>query len=344
MPSKAASSLAHAQMFSHFCLFQAVVFFLAFLLPACFEPDCANAASPLTVVNDTHADILNIRVQPESGKGYFWRLDLAPGARDVVDNPGGRATLRIDTGLQLWTFAPVSLDGIGELIFCGEHPACVAFAGDNAKEHIGGSIRDLVPQTGHKPVCALEEFRPRMTMREVCERIEPGAPVDDCGAVLAGLGFAGMTWAGRLAPVQTGPVTGESLLEHLELRQPLTAGSAERLLQALMAKGYVPWQAEMPGMELNFADMPPDAPGRMELLRQAVEKFIKSEKTGLIKANPLDVEPEATIILAPASMLASLANADAPEKDVQIYTVILKPASGTLLLDVAAYQGENTQS
>ena len=44
-------------------------------------------------------------------------------------------------------------------------------------------------------------------------------------------------------------------------------------------------------------------------------------------------------MLAPAAMLPALADADAPQRDVQLFTLTLRQSSRTLVVDVAAYQG-----
>lgn len=307
-------------------------------------PGVATAAETLEIRNQTSGEILNILVEPEKGKSFFLRLDLAPGAAASVENPDCEAALRADTGLQFWSFPPLSLKDIKLLTFCGDHEACVIVEKKNGETgHESGRIANLVPQKGSKPICELSRFRPGMPMKDVCVFLEPDLAEDDNGALLTGLGFAGMLWAARLVPERNGPVSGNSILEHLELRKPLTDSDITEILNTLYRQGYTPWQAEFPAMDIDFVDMPKkDDSDAKALLADAVQKFLQSWKTGdrAPQINTAaDEGAEASIMLAPRTNLEALANADNPSEDVQLFTLTLKPLSSTLLLDVAAYRG-----
>lgn len=312
---------------------RAAVFLLTILLPSFPQ------AATLDIANKSSQEILNILASPESGKPqFFWRLDLAPGASDQVENPGGRASLRLDTGLRFILFKNVNLTGASKIAIAGPEGAALAISGKSPAS-LSGEIKDLVPKPGEKILCELDQFRPRMPMKEVCAILPADAPRDDNGSVITGLSFAGIPWAARLIPAKEGPVSGETRLEHLELRRPLEPGAPFRILSFLESKGYVPWQAEFPGINMDFEDMANQDPAmREKLLRDALERFMTAAgKTP--KSNTVDMEPEANIMLAPAASLPSLADADRPAADVQLYTLIIRPASDLMLVDVAAYQG-----
>lgn len=295
--------------------------------------------NPLAIVNKTDQDIMNILVE-SPGHEAFLRLDLLPGATDQVDNPGFTASLRVDTGLQFWSFANIDLAKTVKLVFCNEHPVClVCETGTGPATHIAGTLRPLVPQPGDKPVCNLDRFHPSMPMKEVCAILPHEMPHDDNGALLTGMGFAGMTWAARLVPAQTGPVSENSLLEHLELRRPLEISDLVKLTDALFRQGYVPWQAEFPGLDMEFEDKA-DAERQKLVLLQTMERFMDSRKTNGHKNHSIGEKcEEASIIMAPGNMLQCLESADEPTSDVQIFTIVLRPCTQTLLLDVAAYRG-----
>ena len=77
---------------------------------------------------------------------------------------------------------------------------------------------------------------------------------------------------------------------------------------------------------MNFTEMTdPDVARQKDILQKALDYFLASGRG------------EATIMLAPAAMLPALANADAPQNDVQLFTVTLRQASRALIVDVAAY-------
>ena len=319
---------------------------LCLIAPA-FLGASASSAPILEIRNQSSSEILNILVEPEKGKEgkIFLRLDLAPGAAGKIENPDCRANLRVDTGVQFWLYENVNLAGARGLLFCQDYPGCLAIRGEDGQlVHEAVGLRDLIPPKGSRPVCELGSFHPLMPMRDVCALLDPDVPRDDNGSCLASLGFAGKLWAARLAPFQDGPITDNSLLEHMELRKALSRQDVDDVLSALAKKGYSPWQAEFPGKDMDFAEMKGvDAAGRMELLNKAVSEFLEhweARKPSPQVNNEADEEAEASILLAPADMLPALANADMPAQDVQLFTVVLKPLSSTLLLDVSAYKGE----
>lgn len=320
------------------------LFLLAFLFASL--PGSAFAADSLEIRNQSRSEILNIFVEPVQKKddAVFLRLDLAPGAADKIDNPSCMANLRVDTGLQLWLYKSVDLQNARQLLFCADYPGCLAVSSKNGQDvYEAYSLKNLVPGTGSKPVCELSHFRPLMPMKEVCALLDTDAILDDNGAYLTGLGFAGKLWAARLAPFKTGKISGDSLLEHMELRTPLSRDNIADVLATLYKQDYVPWQAEFPGQDIDFVDLPTlDDKARKEFLIQAIDKFLKqNKKKDFSRAinNISDEDGEASILLAPAESLESLANADNPLEDVQLFTMVLKPFSATLLLDVSAYKG-----
>ncbi|MGE9985774.1 peptidoglycan glycosyltransferase [Desulfovibrio sp. SGI.169] len=303
---------------------------LAWAFPA--ERPSASPTASLTISNQSRHDLLNIRFR-QGRSMYFARLDMAPGARDDIENPGGTADLRVDTGLAFWFFKAVPLNQARRLTFCGEHTACLILEqSDNISRHLAATVQSLLPAGLSRPVCSLNQFRPGMTMQEVCSLLAPDSPRDDNDAVLTSLGFAGMVWAARLAPGQPAGAdsspSGHDRLGHLELRRELTAATLDSLLQTLYAQGYAPWQAELPGLDMNFTEMTDqDTARQKDILHQALRCFLQSGRG------------EATVMLAPASMLPALVDADAPQRDVQLFTLTLRQSSMTLLVDVAAYRG-----
>lgn len=307
------------------------------LVSACVHTVVHAADSSLLIKNNSNADLLNIFVQPESGKGFFLRLDLSPNASDKVENPKITATLRIDTGLEFHTLPNVDLREIKGLTF--EPDGAVALVNKEGESQIlQAKTENLLPSS--TPVCDLEKFHPKMPMRDVCSILDPEIPVDDNGALITGLGFAGLVWAARLAPAAEF-ATADAPLEHMELRRPLSRDDLNALLNALRNQGYVPWQAEYPGNDVDFDDLAGNSDRKWEALMDGIDKFM-SRTGGLPDSNPGDVEPEASIMLAPAASLPDLENADAPSADVQLFTITLRPASRLLLVDVSAYQGSQT--
>ncbi|WP_297829024.1 peptidoglycan glycosyltransferase [uncultured Desulfovibrio sp.] len=294
------------------------------------SPSAAEPAS-LTISNQSSHDLLNIRFR-QGRSMHFVRLDMAPGARDDMENPGVTTDLRVDTGLAFWFFKAVPLNQARRLTFCGEHAACLILEQNNKiSRHLTGTVQSLLPEESSHPVCSLDQFRPGMTMSEVCSLLNPDSPRDDNDAVLTGLGFAGMVWAARLAPGQTSAaahrLNGHDRLGHLELRRELNAATLDSLLRALYAQDYAPWQAELPGLDMNFTEMTDlDTAKQKDILRQTLHCFLQSGRG------------EATVMLAPAAMLPALADADAPQRDVQLFTLTLRQSSRTLMVDVAAYR------
>lgn len=300
-------------------------------------------SGPLAIANRTTQDIINILVT-SGNKEVFLRLDLMPGASGKVDNPDGAASLRVDTGLQFWDFTKVDLANAKKITFCAEHPVCLIYENNAGKiTHIAGSARELVPQRSARPVCNLDNFHPAMPMKEVCAIIPAKMPHDDNGALLTGMGFAGMAWAARLVPTQPGPATENSFLEHLELRRPLSRGDLAKLIDVLFKRGYTPWQAEFPGLDMEF-DEKADAGRQKHVLLQAMDRFIQKQRQQGHKDHAKGEKcEEASVILAPRDMLQSLENSDDPTSDVQIFTIILRPCADTMILDVAAYRGKEPE-
>ncbi|WP_297047392.1 peptidoglycan glycosyltransferase [uncultured Desulfovibrio sp.] len=314
------------------------ILFSALLLPLlCLPALTATAAAPqLCISNQTRQDLLNIRFR-SGASVFFLRLDMAPGQRDEVENPGGVADMRVDTGLALWSFRTVPVGEARRMTFCGDHAACMILElQDGIARHVNGTVRDLVPAAGSRPVCELAQFRPGMTMSDVCSLLNMDAPRDDNDAILEGLGFAGQLWAARLIPGAAdaddgeAKATGREYLEHLELRRPLDQAGVEELLRVLYAQGYTPWQAEFPGLDMDFTEMQDlSTEKRQDALEQALRRFLRTGRG------------EANIMLAPMAELPALADADGPRADVQLFTLTLRPDSGTLLVDVAAYKGSS---
>ena len=164
----------------------------------------------------------------------------------------------------------------------------------------------------------------------MCALLSTTPQRDDNDAVLASLGFAGMVWAARLEPAQPeGKPASKAaqVLDHMELRRKLDQATLDKLMQALYDQKYSPWQAELPGLDINFTQMPSmDLAKQKDMLRQVLEYFMAAGKG------------EATIMLAPTDILPKLADADAPSGDVQLFTITLRPASKNIVVDVAAYR------
>lgn len=327
-----------------------IICFLLFLLFAVFSPAhlpaAARAASPqaLQLVNETSQEVLSLGIR--SGRqAYSVRLDMPPGGKDRMENPGGTADLRVDVGTAFWHFRNVPLKGARGL----------RFAADKAEDKAGNKsvslflttatgealrtadeVQNLLPGPEATPVCALERFRPGMGIREVCALLESSLLRDDNDAVIASLGFAGMVWAARLFPGQTedaekgGGAWGPKHLDHMELRRDLNTETLTGLFGALYAQGYAPWQAELPGLDMNFAEMPgQDKARQKDILQRALEHFLAVG------------EGEAAVMLVPEAVLPELS--DSPETDVQLFTVTLKPASRGLVVDITAYQGNGSR-
>ena len=291
----------------------------------------------LSIANATKEDVLSIGFQ--TGRHIqFVRLDMGPGGKDEMENPGGVADLRVDTGLALWRFKEVPLaQAQGLTLREAETPVLELATGKGPQRRIAGEVQNLLPGPDAGPVCALDRFRPGMSMKEVCALLDPNPQRDDNDALLTSLGFAGMVWAARLEPAQDkeGPhaAKGAARLAHMELRRKLDAETLEKLFSTLNAQKYSPWQAELPGLDINFTQMPGMDPEKQkDMLRKVLEYFLATGKG------------EASIMLAPAAMLPQLADADGPHGDVQLFSVILRPESGNLVVDVAAYQEGDSPS
>lgn len=286
----------------------------------------------LAVANMTEGDLLGVRFL-QHGQEHFARLDLAPGMEDVLENPGGTADLRLDMGFSLWFFDDVPLRGVERLAASdGKEGACLLLTGhDGAQRRLAGRVHSLLPVPGARPVCELTRFHAGMRMEDACALVEPQPQRDDNDAVLTSLGFAGLVWAARLSPGRADSPNadeggGQALLDHVELRQRLTPETLATLRRTLAEQGYRPWQAEFPGMDLNFMEM-----SEIPLDRQAE---ILENAVGLLMASG---KGEGSLMLAPAAMLPALANADGPQGDVQLFTITLNRASRTLIVDMAAY-------
>lgn len=294
-------------------------------------------AGALSIANHTDQEIINICIKNPAGE-IFLRLDLLPLASDAVENPDCSGDLRADTGLELWDFGNIDLAAARQLDFCAGHPVClIVESARGERRHIKGTITNLVQNGESAPLCELGSFRPAMPMQEVCSILPASSPRDDNGAVLASLGFAGMNWAARLIPENSGAAADKTLLKHLELRRKLNLDDLEKLLGGLFDEGYVAWQAEFPGRQYDFngSRAAEDKP----LLISQAQEFIRRQR-GQSHKNHAGGErcAEASILLAPLAMLPALANSDEPESDVQIFTLTLRPCTDTLLVDVAAYR------
>lgn len=296
------------------------------------------AAGPqnLVISNKTEEDLLNISLQSK-GVTQFARLDMAPGGSDEIENPGGTADLRLDTGLALWTFSAVPVGQAASLAFGPRPEQMTLTTAKGVSRQFNARMQSLLPDENSGPVCMLDQFRPGMSMKDVCALLDKSPPHDDNDAVLTSLGFAGMVWAARLLPGQAENGTAGAAvtarpgdpdrLEHMELRRKLDAATLNKLLETLYAQDYAPWQAELPGLDMDFVELPRTDPAQhRQVLRQVLDYFLAAG------------QGEATIMLAPAAMLPNLADADTPRQDVQLFTLTLRPASKNLVVDVAAYQ------
>ena len=149
-----------------------------------------------------------------------------------------------------------------------------------------------------------------MLMKDACALLEKGPLRDDGGAVLTSLGFADMVWAARLTPYTPGddnveafPVkAGGEVLEHVELRQKLSDQRLDALLASLYNMGYRPWQAELPGLDMNFTEMPvADQKRQMEILHMALGMLMNAPRG------------DACIMMAPGDMLPDLISDTPPQ-------------------------------
>lgn len=296
------------------------------------------SSNQLLIKNETQQDILNILATAPARENYF-RLDLQPDAQDRVENPGLRSDLRIDTGHELVRFSDVDLaDAVSLTISMG--PALLLRTRDGKTIELKGNTQHLIPRGEEAPVCHISSFHPSMPMKDVCDILSGELPRDDNGALLTGLGFAGMTWAARLSPRLTDPDTNPNdlLLEHMELRRPLDKKDISKLISYLLEQGYTPWQAELPGLDMEFSEQA-TTDTRKDLLLSTLDKFLLQIDHQSHKEKKCD---QATIIFAPADQLQELQTADEPGKDIDIYTIILRPCTKTLIVDVAAYHGSGS--
>lgn len=301
--------------------------------PAFAARDSPEDEKSLTIRNESAEELLSIRFTVGNQANYA-RLDLLPGGEDQLLNPGGTADLRMDMGLYLWDFNKVRLAGVQSLTLCGEHHPCLLVRGLDGKiSHVNGTEKSLLPAEDARPVCALSKFRPGMLMKDACALLEKDPLRDDGGAVLTSLGFADMVWAARLTPYTPGddnveafPVkAGGEVLEHVELRQKLSDQRLDALLASLYNMGYRPWQAELPGLDMNFTEMPvADQKRQMEILHMALGMLMNAPRG------------DACIMMAPGDMLPDLIS-DTPRKDVQLFTITVRRPTATLIVDMTAY-------
>ena len=301
--------------------------------PAFAARDTPEDEKSLTIRNESAEELLSIRFTVGNQANYA-RLDLLPGGEDQLLNPGGTADLRMDMGLYLWDFNKVRLAGVQSLTLCGEHHPCLLVRGLDGKiSHVNGTEKSLLPAEDARPVCALSKFRPGMLMKDACALLEKDPLRDDGGAVLTSLGFADMVWAARLTPytpgddnVESFPVkAGGEVLEHVELRQKLSDQRLDALLASLYNMGYRPWQAELPGLDMNFTEMPvADQKRQMEILHMALGMLMNAPRG------------DACIMMAPGDMLPDLIS-DTPRKDVQLFTITVRRPTATLIVDMTAY-------
>lgn len=173
-------------------------FLLCAFLCAFYPAQVPAAADDVALIisNQSSDDLLNIRFRSNRNV-FFVRLDMSPGARDEIENPGGTADLRLDTGLALCIFKAVPIGQARRLTFCGDHAACLILDMRNkVSRHFSGSRQSLLPGPDSAPVCALDQFHPGMTMSDVCGLLGSDLPRDDNDAVLTSLGFADLIWAG----------------------------------------------------------------------------------------------------------------------------------------------------
>ena len=118
---------------------------------------------------------------------------------------------------------------------------------------------------------------------------------------------------------------GGEVLEHVELRQKLSDQRLDALLASLYNMGYRPWQAELPGLDMNFTEMPvADQKRQMEILHMALGMLMNAPRG------------DACIMMAPGDMLPDLIS-DTPRKDVQLLTITVRRPTATLIVDMTAY-------
>lgn len=303
--------------------------FFGFLAFAFLSNSTPALSSVLSIKNNTGRDIRNILVLPANDREpFFFRLDLTPNGIAKVENPDCEASLRVDDGINFLIFDHVNLHSLSSLSIQDDPVSLEVITIKNDKSKISGRLSPLLPQKGDKPVCELSRFHPKMSMSEVCGILPSETPKDDNGAMLSGIGYAGLVWAGRLAP-ETAPANPEDpLLEHMELERPFSHSDIDRVLKHLFKEGYVPWQVEFPRADLDFADMPDqNQQDRNKELEKALNIYLHEK-----------LPENAIIMLAPQASLKTLANADNPEADAQLFTLLLRPRANKIILDIAAYE------
>lgn len=97
------------------------------------------------------------------------------------------------------------------------------------------------------------------------------------------------------------------------------------VLTSLYNMGYRPWQAELPGLDMNFTEMPvADQKRQMEILHMALGMLMNAPRG------------DACIMMAPGDMLPDLIS-DTPRKDVQLFTITVRRPTATLIVDMTAY-------
>lgn len=281
------------------------------------------------VRNQSHRDLVAIRIS-DGKTASFARLDLGPGSEDELENPGGRAQIRLDLGLVLDTWEDVNLDAVQSLTLCSAHENCLIVTNrDKSSEHRKGDSKSLLPAPNAAPVCSIDGFKAGMTMKDACGLLQNFYTMEE-DVYLATLGFANIAWSARLyANTDRGEDLENAVLENVELRQKLTPANLQAVHEALNSLGYVAWQATFPGMELTFSDMVNfTQETRDEILRACTSTFLKQGR-GI-----------GSIMFAPKDLMAKLASEDMQSVNTQLFTVSLHRDSDTLILDISAYDME----
>lgn len=317
-----------------FFIFTAMAAVLYVALPASASnaPAATQDQEPegIVISNRSHNDLVGVRFI--QGKNVsLSRLDLAPGSDEELENPGGVAELRLDLGLSLCSWKNLALNGLHNITLCAEHENCLILTHtDGVPRHEIGNCTSLLPSQGATPVCTLNKFHPGMTMKDACGLVNTSNTTDD-NAIITTLGYAGLVWNARLyaAGITDKGTDISRQLEDIELRQILNTDNLKAVRQTLDEQNYVPWQATFPGIEIDFTDMKDFGQSYGQgLLEQCIRMFLTRGRG------------EASIIYAPVDILPDLATADTPRHDVQIFTLLLRRDSDTLILDMSAYSGE----
>lgn len=300
-----------------------------------FSLACVCNASPLKIINHTGHDLLNLLAR-SPGHEYFFRLDLDPDASAEVENPRCAATIRLDSGLHLYNFSELDLADIKALSFGPDAQLTITTNNGKSRQE-KGHVHHLVPRPGDPPVCNLGTFHPAMPMKDVCAVLPGELPRDDNGAIMVGMGFADLIWAARLVPEPSSPPvpTEDTLLEHMELRTALAPGAVKKVIAHFFKEGYAPWQAELPGLDMEFDENASPA-SQEELLLATLLRFMEKSAHSSHALRKCD---QASVIFAPRKMLPGLEMSEDPETDVEIFTLVIRPCTNILLVDVAAYRG-----